>query len=108
MKLEKSTVRTCERSNSTDKVSREGEGGCASGAGAEIPWQPVMQTMVNQLCPCSPWRTAGSRDPRTAHAGAHARVDGCLRGGCETTEDPWRKEPMLEQPVLEELRPKED
>ena len=37
------------------KVSGEGRGGGAAGAGAEIPLQPVVQTMVRQLCTCSPW-----------------------------------------------------
>jgi len=42
-------MRLCERNNSADtKVSEEGEGGCTPGAGAEIPLQPVMKTMVRQ------------------------------------------------------------
>lgn len=45
------------------KVSAKGEGG---GAVAEIPLQAMVQTMVSQLCPHSPWRPWQSRDPPAA------------------------------------------
>ncbi|KAF4790118.1 hypothetical protein TURU_144238 [Turdus rufiventris] len=37
--------------------SMEKGGGGAPDIGAEIPLQAMMQTMVKQLCPCSPWRS---------------------------------------------------
>jgi len=41
-------VRLCERNNSADtKLSEEGGGGGAPGAEAEVPLQPVEQTMVS-------------------------------------------------------------
>ena len=40
-------VKRCERNNSADtKVSEEGGGGSGPGAGAEIPLQPMVKTMV--------------------------------------------------------------
>lgn len=36
------------------KVSAEGGAGGAPDARAEIPLQPVVQTMAKHLCPCSP------------------------------------------------------
>jgi len=51
-------VRQCERNNSADiKASAEGGGGGAPGTGAEIPLQPMEQTMVRQADPCRPWRS---------------------------------------------------
>ena len=48
-------VRICERNNSADtKVSGEGQGGGATGAGAEIPLQPMEKTMVRQAEPLQP------------------------------------------------------
>ena len=42
-------VRTCKRNNPADtKVSEEGGGGDAPGAGVEIPLQPVVKTLVRQ------------------------------------------------------------
>ena len=55
-------VRTCKRNNPADtKVSEEGGGGGAPGAGAEIPLQPVVKTMVRQVVPLQ---------PREVHRGA--------------------------------------
>lgn len=48
-------ARICEINFSADtKVSGKGAGG---GAVAEIPLQAMVQTMVRQLCPRSPWRS---------------------------------------------------
>ena len=48
-------MRICERNNSADtKVSEEGGGGGAPGAGAEIPLQPVVKTMVMQVAAMQP------------------------------------------------------
>ncbi|KAJ7420692.1 suppression of tumorigenicity 5 protein isoform x4 [Willisornis vidua] len=48
-------MRTCERNSSTDtKVSDEGGGGVAPGAGAEIPVEPIVKTMVRQAVPLKP------------------------------------------------------
>ncbi|GAB0181573.1 acid sphingomyelinase-like phosphodiesterase 3b [Grus japonensis] len=56
-------VRICERKNSTDtKVSEEGGGGGAPGAGAEIPLQPEEKTMVSQAVPLQPIEDDGGAD----------------------------------------------
>ena len=56
-------VRRCERNNSADtKVSEEGGGGGAPGAGAEIPLQPVGKTMVRQAVPLQPMEVHGGAD----------------------------------------------
>ena len=56
-------VRRCERNNSADtKVSEEGGGGGAPGAGAEIPLQPVVKTMVRQAVPLQPMEVNGGAD----------------------------------------------
>lgn len=50
----------CERSSSADtKVSGERRTGGAPGTRGEIPLQPLVQPMVEQLCLCSPWRSTG-------------------------------------------------
>ena len=55
--------RICERNNSADtKVSEEGGGGGAPGAGAEIPLQPVGKTMVRQAVPLHPMEVNGGAD----------------------------------------------
>jgi len=47
-------VRIRERNSSADtKASKEG-GGSASGAGAEIPLQPTVKTMVRKVVPLQP------------------------------------------------------
>lgn len=51
-------MKLCEHSSPADtKVTAEGEGGGASGTGAEGPVPTVVKIMVRQLCPCSAWRT---------------------------------------------------
>ena len=56
-------MRRCERNNSTDtKVSEEGGAGGAPGAGAEIPLQPVVKTMVRQAVPLQPMDVHGGAD----------------------------------------------
>jgi len=44
------------------KVTEEGGGGCAPGAGAEIPLQPVEQTTVGQACVSAPLEVHGRAD----------------------------------------------
>lgn len=66
MQLEKRGVRDHDRNSSAGtKVSAEGdaaEGGAGAGGApdtkAEIALQPVGQTMIMQLSPCSLWRSA--------------------------------------------------
>ena len=56
-------VRICERNNSADtKVSEEGGGRGAPGAGAEIPLQPLVQPMVRQAVPLQPTEVNGGAD----------------------------------------------
>ena len=56
-------VRIWERNTSADtKVSEEGGGGGAPGAGAEIPLQPMVKTMVKQAVPLQPMEVHGGAD----------------------------------------------
>ena len=56
-------VRIRERNNSADtKVSEEGGGGGAPGAGAEIPLQPMVKTMVRQAVPLQPMQVHSGAD----------------------------------------------
>ncbi|RMC06360.1 hypothetical protein DUI87_15792 [Hirundo rustica rustica] len=56
VQAEKSRVRTCERNNCDTKISREGGAGHAPVAEAKIPLQTLVQPIVKQLWPYSPWR----------------------------------------------------
>ena len=76
-------LRRCERNNSADtKVSEEGGGGGAPGAGAEIPLQPVGKTMVRQAVPLQPMEVHGGaeihlqpvEDPTPEQVGAQRRL----------------------------------
>ena len=59
----KGGVRICERNNSADtKVSEEGRGGGAPCAGAEIPLQPMVKTMVRQAVPLQPMEVNSGAD----------------------------------------------
>jgi len=56
-------VRLWERNNSADtKVSEEGGEGGAPGAGAQIPLQPMEQTMVRQAAPLQPMEVHSGAD----------------------------------------------
>ena len=56
-------MRIHERNNSADtKVTAEGGGGGAPGTGAEIPLQPMEQTMVMQAVPLQPTEAHGGAD----------------------------------------------
>ncbi|OPJ69571.1 hypothetical protein AV530_012589 [Patagioenas fasciata monilis] len=56
-------VRICERNNPADtKVSEEGVAGPAPGAGAEIPLQLVVQTMVTLVVPLQPMAVHSGED----------------------------------------------
>ena len=81
-------MRICERKKSADsKVSAEGGGRGAPGAGAEVPLQPMEKTMVSQ---------AVSLQSMEAHGGADThlqpREDPTLeqvdvpKGGCDPME----------------------
>jgi len=53
----------CERNSSADtKVSAEGGGRGASGAGAEIHLQPMEKTLVRQAVPLQPMAVHGGAD----------------------------------------------
>ncbi|TRZ13304.1 hypothetical protein HGM15179_013794 [Zosterops borbonicus] len=70
----------CERSSPADtQISEEGEAGCAAGAGAEDPLQPVVETLVSLDVPLQPTEFSRSRDPPAAHGGPHTG------GGCAFT-----------------------
>ena len=102
-------VRTCERNNPADtKVSEEGGGGDALGAGAEIPLQPMVKTLVRQVVPL-PMEVHGRADIhlQPVEAPTPEQVD-TSEGGCDPVGSPhWSsvllkdctpwKGPMLEQ-----------
>jgi len=59
-------VSLCERNNSADtKVSEEGGGGGAPGAGAEVLLQPLEKIMVRQAVPLQPMEV---------HSGPHSHL----------------------------------
>lgn len=51
-------VRIHERNNSAGTKVSEGGTGAGAGVRTEIPLQPVVQSIVRQLCCCSLWRTS--------------------------------------------------
>ena len=56
-------MRTCKRNNPADtKVSEEGGGGDAPGAGAKIPLQPMVKTLVRQAVPLQSREVHGGAD----------------------------------------------
>jgi len=57
-------VRLCKKKNNSadTKVSAEGGEGGAPGARAEVPLQPVEQTMVRQAVPLQPREVHGGAD----------------------------------------------
>jgi len=56
-------VRICERNNSADtKVSKEGGGGDAPGAKAELPLQPMINTMMRQVVSLQSMEVHGGAD----------------------------------------------
>ena len=71
-------MRKRESHNSADtKVSEEEGKGGAPGAGAEIPLQPVVKTMVMQVVLLQPMEDhTGADIHTTACGGPHARADG--------------------------------
>ncbi|GAB0207612.1 acid sphingomyelinase-like phosphodiesterase 3b [Grus japonensis] len=83
-------VRICEKNNSVDtKVSEEGEGGGAPGAGAEIPLQPVVKTMVRQAIPLQPMEVHGGADIhlQPVEDPMPEQVD-APKGGCDPVGSP--------------------
>lgn len=65
--------------------SAAGGAGAAPGSGAQIPLQPLEQPRLRQLCPCSPGRAPGSRDPPAA-LGEPRLEQGMPKGGCHLWE----------------------
>jgi len=55
-------VRICERNNSADTKVSEGEGRVAPGVGADVPLQPLEQTVVRQAVPLQPMEVHGGAD----------------------------------------------
>ena len=115
-------VRICERNNSADtKVSEEGGGGGAPGAGAEIPLQPVGKTMVRQVVPLHPMEVNGGADIHLQPMERpHAGGGGCApkeavapweaRAGAGCWQDLWphgERSPCWSSLFLKELLPVE-
>ncbi|KAK4832278.1 hypothetical protein QYF61_021677 [Mycteria americana] len=81
-------LRLCEKNNSADtKVSEEVGGEGAPSAGAEIPLQPVVKTMVRQAVPLQPMEV---------HSGADIHLQPVEDPMLEQDCTPW-KGPILEQ-----------
>ncbi|KAK4811345.1 hypothetical protein QYF61_027574 [Mycteria americana] len=87
-------VRICERNNYADtKVSEEGGGGGAPGAGAEIPLQPVVKTMVRQVVPLPPMEDHRGADIHSAaHGGPHAEASGYALKEAAAHEEPRQEQ----------------
>ncbi|KAJ7405090.1 hypothetical protein WISP_141852 [Willisornis vidua] len=71
-----------ERNNSADiMVNGEEGGGCALGTGAEIPLQPVVQTVVEQAVTLEPMEVhGGCRDSPVEEPTTERRIS---KGGCD-------------------------
>ena len=75
-------MRIWERTNSADtKVSEEGDGGGAPGTRADIPLQPLEQTMVRQAVPQQPMEVHGGAEIHLhpVEGGPHTGEGGCLK-----------------------------
>lgn len=97
-------TRLCGRKSSADTKGRaEGGTGGAPGAGAQIPLQPIENTMVRKMCP---W----GRDPPPGPARDQQQSRWMAKGGCDLRGSPkdsfWshlgrtvshRMEPPLEE-----------
>ncbi|OPJ68736.1 hypothetical protein AV530_012827 [Patagioenas fasciata monilis] len=78
----KGGVRICERNSSAGTKASEEGGGNAPDAGAEIPLQPVVQTMVRPVVPLQPMEVHSGaeihlqpmEDPMPEQVGAHRRL----------------------------------
>ncbi|GAB0186167.1 mitochondrial enolase superfamily member 1 [Grus japonensis] len=104
-------VRRFERNNSAGtKVSEEGGGGGAPGAGAEIPLQPVEKTMVRQAVPLQPIEVNTGADIHLQPMeGPTLEQVEAPEGGYDPVGSPhwsrllarpvdlWREDPTLEQ-----------
>jgi len=63
-------VSVCERnSHAYSKVSEEGGGRGGPGAGAEVPLQPTVKTIVMQVVPLQPVEVYGGADVHPAACG---------------------------------------
>ncbi|CAM9267070.1 unnamed protein product [Bubo scandiacus] len=100
----KRRVRMCERNNSADtKISEEGGGGGAPGARAEIPLQPLVQTMVGQAVPLQPVDDPTPEQVDVSEGGCDPLGSPCWSRLLAGPVDPWRQEPMLEQVCWQDL-----
>ena len=110
-------MRRWERNNSADsEVSGEGGGGGSPGAGAEIPLQPMVKTMVKQAVALQPMEVNGGADIhlQPVEDPTPEQMD-APEGGCDPMGsprwsrllagpvDPWREEPMLKQVCWQDL-----
>lgn len=118
-------MRVCEINSSADtQVSAEGGTGSATGARAETPSQPGVQTVVCSSAPSAQGGPWWSRDPPAACGGPHTGAGGCLKeagtpweaGSCQDLwtggeekvcwQDLWScEEHKLEQSVPDRLPP---
>ena len=112
-------MRICKSNNPADpQVSAEGGGGGdAPGAGAEIPLQPVMKTLVRQAVPLQSREVHGGADLhlQPGERGPTLEQGDVPEGGCDPVGsprwsrllagpvDPWREEPTLKQVFWQDL-----
>jgi len=109
-------VRIYESNNPADtKVSEDGGAGGASGTRAEIPLQPMEQTMVRQAVPLQTWRSTVEQistcsPGRTSRRSRVMSEEGCDAVGslcCSRVlagaVNSWREEPMLERVSWQDL-----
>ncbi|KAM9590913.1 uncharacterized protein ACIBXB_005945 [Morphnus guianensis] len=82
-------VRTCKRNNPADTKVSEGGGGGAPAAGAEIPLQLVVKTMVRQAVPLQPMEVHGGADLhlQPVEDPTPEQVD-APKGGCDPVGSP--------------------
>jgi len=83
-------VRTCERNNSADtEVGEEGGRGDVPDAGAGIPLQPLMKTMVRQAVPLQPMEVHSEADIHLKPMeGTSCQSRWMPEGGCEPMGSP--------------------
>ncbi|PKU46219.1 hypothetical protein llap_3443 [Limosa lapponica baueri] len=87
----------------TPKSVKEGGGGGAPGARAEIPLQPVEKTMVKQALPLQPVEDTMPEQVVVPKGSCDPIESPCWSKLLAGSVDPWRQEPTLEQVSWQDL-----